>query len=76
MDIMGDGSWFSRFGKALSIRRRELILMRLNFLATYLRNLDLPDTLILDFYSTVTSVNVYRGIIEPRAKASGIPSRG
>ena len=60
MDIMGDGSWFSRFGKALSNRPRELNLMRLNFLATYLRNLDLPDTFILYFDATVTLVNVYR----------------
>ena len=58
MDIKGDGSWFSRFGKALSIRRRELNLMRFKFLTTYLRNLDLPDTSILYFYATVTLVNV------------------
>jgi len=40
MDIKGDSSWFSRFGKALSMRHRELNLMRFNFLGTCLRNLD------------------------------------
>ena len=43
----GQKQLLNQLGKALSMRHRELNLMRLKFLAICLRNLDLLDTSVV-----------------------------
>jgi hypothetical protein len=52
--LKGKDSCFSRLGKALPMKHREVNLMRLSFLATRLSNLDLPDTSMGYFYAIPT----------------------